>query len=263
MSLNFIFNKNKKDHINDNKELKTLLSIQQLNNELINGFNQYSKVHWKRFNIKDVEYSSIDPFDLMTLLMFGESNSYNSVIKKLDYNKNKNILKTMIKDSNKLSNSVSFLRALIIYMDNYLEQVLKYYETLDPERNGENKYICKSLYDRLHSMLMSFSDEVFHMRDRSTTLKHLVDYTNGCNEVDSSLVKTDTLKRFYFSHVYALKNNVVYFNKNNMLFGEIDNIMRNFDTLFDFLFGDCICIYQTIKNQTDTIITNIQSKSTK
>ena len=69
----------------------------------------------------------------------------------------------------------------------------------------------------------------------------------------------DTLKRYYFNNVYELKNSIKLFDDEKMVFGETNNIMRYFNKLFDYVFGDIICIYYTANNHFK-VLTNETSK---
>ena len=61
-----------------------------------------------------------------------------------------------------------------------------------------------------------------------------------------SKVKRDSLKRYFFNHVYDLKNNVKIFDKDNMIFGETNLIMTFFDHICDYIFGDFITTYNVL-----------------
>lgn len=226
--------------------------IIDLSDKLYNEFPNKFKDIWINSGINDINFSSIEPLDLTMIILFGSSPNKNIVSKKINYNKNKNTLKTIIKSSSSFYETVLFVKELVILISDYLWKVEELVSLSDPNKNEE--FIMNEIeYGRLKDMIDSYVSEVNHIRNKALTLSVLANNSDNIfnHAVSLNNIKRDTLNRFYFSHVHDLKNNVSLFPKELMLFGEIDNMMRHFDNIFNFLFGDFISIYQTIINHSE------------
>ena len=94
-------------------------------------------------------------------------------------------------------------------------------------------------------MFYSYAWDTTHVRSSVTTLKTLI-HNAMDDEYTITLSKKDSLKRYYFNHVYDLKNNVKAFDDNKMIFGSTNQIMKKYDEIISFIFSDFVAIYQSI-----------------
>lgn len=256
-----------KQNLSDKTQYQVFVEIKKIIQNMIDTFpSEFNNKIWKKTNIDDVQFSSIEPLELTMFLLFG-INKNDTSIKKIDYNKNKNLLKNIIRSTGTFNDSIIFVSQLIKLLDDNFSKIDELFVYLDPDfidkTNPENLILDDEDYFRLKDIHQSFYEEISGYRNKAFTLTTLAKNANRImeNPKINKYLKTDTLKRYYFSHVYDLKNNVMVFDKHLMLFGEIDNLMRNFDSIFNFLFGDFICIYQTILNQVTNVIDTFNSST--
>lgn len=197
--------------------------------------------------------------ELLNILMFGKSISGSYITTKVDFNKNKNLLKSLIINPANFKETINIINFISISIDNFL-----YVTIAEPIKDlsciidglNETTESLKNTTSRLVDMIDSFSYESTSVRSQLSSLNYIYSgMKKGENEgLIPSKITTDVLKRYYFTHVYQLKNNVKIFEPSMMLYGEINNIMRIFDKVCDFCFGDFIYFYQTIRtilNDTD------------
>lgn len=203
------------------------------------------------------EISSMIDFDQLYYLFYGDIPSYCKNISKVDYNKDCKTFKILITDVTDLRRSVRFLRRLIRYFDTFLfdfnENFRKMY--IDELKEDDKNY---GIIKRLETMLDSFSTDTAYCFNVVSNLLYSLDtyYNENPNSIGKKITftKHDTLKRYYFIHTYSLKGAVKIFNNDTMIFGEVNNLMKQYDFLYDFVFGTVICNIQTMK----TIFSNIK-----
>lgn len=203
------------------------------------------------------EISSMIDFDQLYYLFYGDIPSYCKNISKVDYNKDCKTFKILITDVTDLRRSIRFLRRLIRYFDTFLfdfnENFRKMY--IDELKEDDKNY---GIIKRLETMLDSFSTDTAYCFNVVSNLLYSLDtyYNENPNSIGKKITftKHDTLKRYYFIHTYSLKGAVKIFNNDTMIFGEVNNLMKQYDFLYDFIFGTVICNIQTMK----TIFSNIK-----
>lgn len=203
------------------------------------------------------EISSMIDFDQLYYLFYGDIPSYCKNISKVDYNKDCKTFKILITDVTDLRRSIRFLRRLIRYFDTFLfdfnENFRKMY--IDELKEDDKNY---GIIKRLETMLDSFSTDTAYCFNVVSNLLYSLDtyYNENPNSIGKKITftKHDTLKRYYFIHTYSLKGAVKIFNNDTMIFGEVNNLMKQYDFLYDFVFGTVICNIQTLK----TIFSNIK-----
>lgn len=203
------------------------------------------------------EISSMIDFDQLYYLFYGDIPSYCKNISKVDYNKDCKTFKILITDVTDLRRSIRFLRRLIRYFDTFLfdfnENFRKMY--IDELKEDDKNY---GIIKRLETMLDSFSTDTAYCFNVVSNLLYSLDtyYNENPNSIGKKITftKHDTLKRYYFIHTYSLKGAVKIFNNDTMIFGEVNNLMKQYDFLYDFVFGTVICNIQTMK----TIFSNIK-----
>lgn len=202
------------------------------------------------------EVVSMIDFDHLYYLFYGDIPSYCKNISKVDYNKDCKTFKILITDVTDLRRSIRFIRRFIRFYDNFLYDFIeefrkKYIEDLS---ETDNNY---GVIKRLESMLDSFSIDTAYCFNIISNLLYSLDtyYDENPNSVGNKITftKYDTLKRYYFVHTYSLKGSVKIFNNNTMIFGEINNIMKQYDFIYNFVFGTIICNIQTLKTIFDNI----------
>lgn len=247
--------------INDNKIEKTSEKSNPYLYELIEHFcdrDNFIKYVSKCANEElREEISSMIDFDQLYYLFYGDIPSYCKNISKVDYNKDCKTFKILITDVTDLRRSIRFLRRLIRYFDNFLfdfnENFRKMY--IDELKEDDKNY---GIIKRLETMLDSFSTDTAYCFNVVSNLLYSLDtyYNENPNSIGKKITftKHDTLKRYYFVHTYSLKGAVKIFNNDTMIFGEVNNLMKQYDFLYDFVFGTIICNIQTMK----TIFSNIK-----
>lgn len=219
-------------------------------------------------------------------LLFGVDESM--PIKKVDCNKNKNLIKQILLNVPNMRDSVNLLSEIIAQLEEFLNFIANsfnkinedYYknkatsisnsdEVISFEKHINDYNLTVSEYEKLSRMLYSYAWECTHIRSYCSELRSLID-NSGCLAATSKLLsninpsdikncKKDTLKRYYFTDTYEIKNNIRYFDMNSMIFGETNTIMRLYNIITDFLFKDFLFMYSVIK----TNITVLSQKSKK
>ena len=219
--------------------------------ELIKEYNKENAVN---------SCGSFQPEDLVSILMFGESKYSENITGKVDYNKNKNTFKQLILNLFGIKGSISLIRFIICDFDETIGEINDKFSDFwrsSSKVPNDDIFITKDEIEHLYEMLDGFSWESTHNRSLCTTLVHIMDTINV--HTNTPHLNKDTLKRYYFNNVYELKNSIKLFDDEKMVFGETNNVMRYFNKLFDYVFGDIICIYYTTNNHFK-VLTNETSK---
>ena len=218
-----------------------------------------------KFSVKidDVIEKSEFDFDTIELLKFNksilESLIFGSPVntKKLDYNKDKKILEMLIMKHSNILISIRFLKTIIVVLDDFLESLNTEYTNVLQEfssndflqyaTHDENLEITQYL-ESVEAIIHSFSIKSTNIRESTSHLIYMVHNVMNRNPeiLKLKIVTPDTLKRYYFKHVYDLKNSVKIFDRDKMIFGEINNIMRMYDEIIDYLFGEFVAMYHTL-----------------
>ena len=202
---------------------------------------------WKKAGYKPEPYSSIDLIDIFVMLMFGESKYDENITKKIDFNKNKNFIKNNILSLG-FDNSIIILRETVHFAEDFMTEFTDTFKTLlNSNFDDPNSILTEDETKRLDEFIFALSWMATHCNSNIISMSTL--YRNITTRPLNKL-KRDSLKRYYFNHVYDLKNNVKIFNKENMFFGETNMIMSLFDSVCDYIFGDFITTYNVL----DTLI---------
>jgi hypothetical protein len=201
-------------------------------------------------------------------LIFGVDE--NQPTRKVEINKNRNMIKQTFLNVSNFRDTINVYHDIISQLEEFLNYVYNKFADgySSCETSGKSK-LSKEEFDKLKTILWSYGWESTSIRSYCSDLKNLIDNSSCLANTRSDFfkikpdsVKTckkDTLKRYYFTDTYELKNNIKYFDMNNMIFGETNTIMRMYNKISDFLFKDFMFMYNVIK-------TNIQvlySKTTK
>lgn len=217
----------------------------------INDFKKdaYDKINkiWKSVGYKPDPYSSIDLIDIYVMLMFGESKYDNNITKKIDFNKNKNLIKNSILSMG-FDNAITIIKETIKICDDFIYEITREIISITNEKkrnNTDDVLLTTDELNRLNDFIFGLYGLSEHSYSSINTVNVL--YRN-IEKYSLKDIKRDSLKRYYFNHVYNLKNNVKIFDKEHMFFGETNNIMALFDKAYDFVFGDFINIYNTLDN---------------
>ena len=198
---------------------------------------------WKKVGYKPDPYSSIDLIDVFVMLMFGESKYDENITKKIDFNKNKNLIKNSILSMG-FENSIIILRETSHFVEDFLSKFADKFRTLNSsDFNDPDSYLTEDEVKRLDEFIFDQSWLATHCNSNIISMSTM--YRNVSSR-PLSKVKRDSLKRYFFNHVYDLKNNVKIFDKDNMIFGETNLIMTFFDHICDYIFGDFITTYNVL-----------------
>jgi hypothetical protein len=233
-----------------NKLISQEAVIRDLSHSLENlkkdAYRSIEKI-WKKVGYKPEPYSSIDLIDIFVMLMFGESKYDENITKKIDFNKNKNLIKSSILSLG-FDNAIVILRETIHFAEDFMTKFADKFRTLSSSNFSDPEAILtEDEVKRLDEFIFALSWMATHSNSNVISMSTL--YRNVSTR-PLNKVKRDSLKRYYFNHVYDLKNNVKIFDKDNMFFGETNMIMSLFDSVCDYIFGDFITAY----NSLDTLI---------
>lgn len=240
-------------------ELKIYKDILEKSNSLKNRFIKFFENTLKE---NDVSSSIFDAnvLEIIKSLIFGVEE--NSNIAKVDVGKNRNLIKHMFLNLPNIYKVACVYKDLVIQFEEYLNYV---HNELDSIPIRETVILNEYTFEKFKDLIYSFSWESTYMRSYASTFKTLI-YNSGNINFEKPLsvahvledkivgVKKDTLKRYYFSDCYDLKNGFKYFDNNKMLFGETNSIMRVFNILSDYLFRDFITMYNCIVCNIDEIL---------
>lgn len=220
--------------------------IKELSHSLENlktdAYKSIEKI-WKRAGYKPDPYSSVDIIDVYVMLMFGESKYDENITKKIDFNKNKNLIKNSILTMG-FKESIEILRETVRIADEFVSNFADKFKTLmRSDFSNPDSILTEDEVDRLYDYIFGLSWMATHAASNVTTMSTM--YHNIYNHPINKL-KRDSLKRYYFNHVYDLKNNVKIFDKEQMFFGETNAIMSLFDSVCDYIFGDFITTFNSL-----------------
>ncbi len=191
-------------------------------------------------------------------LIFGvksksDDSSFNTAV---DYSKNKNLIKTIILNHIHEPNTIDVLKDIITTIEEYCNYVFSLLQ--DIYIDNSNNYIFNTFIDIVENVSWNAS----HIRSLTVNLKKLIRNSNekAQNYVDvAKYMKQDSLKKYYFHHVYDLKNKVKIFETKNMIFGETNNIMYNFDKIMDFILEEFSGMYILINSNAKAYLKYLQT----
>ena len=230
----------------NNKTVSQELTIRDLSHSLENlkkdAYRSIEKI-LKKSGYKPDSYTSIDIIDIIVMLMFGESKYDENITKKIDFNKNKNLIKNIFLSMG-FETAISILKEISHLTEDFMTKFTDKFRTIiNSNFNDPESILTEDEFKRLDEVIFAFSWMGTHCNSNiisMTTLYHNT-LTRPLNKI-----KRDSLKRYYFNHVYDLKNNIKIFDKDSMIFGEINMIMSLFDAVCDYIFGDFITTYNTL-----------------
>jgi len=214
-------------------------------------FNSFFKNKLKENNLNN---SVIDDniINMINSLLFGFDSS--NRISKNDFHKQYNLLKQIFLKLPNIDNTLSLMKDIIYQLDEYINYITTTFGKLEFEFEKDRK-MNDCVFIKMRDMLNYYTWYSMHIRSDIMTLKTLV-RNSGWIRLDKpieltetkdiGLAKPDTLKRFYFEHVYDLKNSVKLIDETQMIFGETNTIMQLFNKIFEYIFKNFICVYNII-----------------
>jgi len=238
--------------------MRNKISQEQVIRELMHSLDNlkkdaYKSVEkiWKHAGYKPEPYSSIDIIDICVMLMFGESKYDENITKKIDFNKNKNLIKNTLLSMG-FDSTIEILREILNFADNFISKFSDRFKILmNSDFKDSETILTEDEVIRLYDFIFGLSWMSTHTISNLSSMSSI--YHNIESHPISTTLKKDSLKRYYFNHVYDLKNNVKIFDKEKMFFGETNAIMSFFDSVCDYIFGDFITTF----NSLDTIFKDL------
>lgn len=191
--------------------------------------------------------------------IYGEVPNYSNNVSKVDFNKDCRTFQVAITDVVDLRNSIRFLRRYIHKFDEFINKLIEVYNEYMKYYLEIHGFENEDILIRIQLMLESYVSDTSYcfniIGNLLCILNNYYDDSGNINKLGEKLkiVKYDTMKRYYFNHTYSLKSSVKMFNKESMAFGEINNIMKQYNYIYEFVFGTLICDIQTIKTIFDSI----------
>lgn len=246
------------------KELSIIMNYKDKISDLIDDFFDRSKFidnsrDYAKLELRDTMYSRLD-HDFIYFHIYGDVPSFDNNVSKVDFVKDCRAFQVTVTDVIDLRNSVRFLRHYIHRFEAFLCEITENYKIYSKHLNFFQDKVNENIIDRIGMILESYMTEVMYTLNVSSDLICILNryYDKNLNRIDNKikLVKYDTLKRYYFNDTYTLKNSVKMFNKEAMVFGEINNIMKQYNYIYNFVFGTMVCDIQSIK----TIFESINEK---
>lgn len=195
--------------------------------------------------------------DMMKAMIFGVGDD--TPIKKVDLGKNKNLIKYVLLNLPNMNKTTKMLRSIVTDLEELLYNIKDLilsdsFISDTPPENGEPLIIQEEVGYKLDDMITFFYSESTRALSAVVRLGSLLsnsgmlkfDDSYNHEKPDINTAKKDTMKRYYFNDVYDIKNGFRYFNKNKMIFGETNTIMKHFNLIIDFLFKDFIYFFNTL-----------------
>lgn len=179
---------------------------------------------------------------------------------KVDYSKNKNLIKTIILNNIYNPGTLDVLKDIVVLLEEYTNFIFNTVQDiyLDNTRNN----LILTFIDITENISWTTS----HIRSITTNLKKLIRNAkeNRDNQIEvDKIMKQDSLKRYYFHHVYDLKNKVKIFDNQHMIFGETNNIMYLFDKIIDYIFEEFSGMYILINSNSKAYLKYLQTTNKK
>lgn len=179
-----------KKFLNDNKTLKSLLQ------------NKEDEVH----------------YFIVNYLKLLDENALDAKIRHYDI---KDILIRMLLSHTNILQTVTFYSEFIVFVDNYFSNIK---DSVSKVISNSSIKFTETEINKLEIFLYSFSQTNISIESDSFILKDLLRAEVQFQVLPN--IKKDTLRKFYFNHVYALKNDIKIFDTNSMIYGETNNIMH-------------------------------------
>lgn len=246
------------------KELSIVMNYKDKIGDLIDIFFDHSKFiddskDYAKLELRDTTCCQLD-HDFIYFHIYGDIPSFDNNVSKVDFAKDCRAFQVTVTDVIDLRNSVRFLRHYIHRFESFLCEIIENYKIYSKHLNLYQNKINENIIDRIGMILESYMTEVMYSLNVSSDLICILNryYDKNLDKIDNKIkiVKYDTLKRYYFNDTYTLKNSVKMFNKEAMIFGEINNIMKQYNYIYNFVFGTMVCDIQSIK----TIFESINEK---
>lgn len=244
-----------KEYISKSIELKDKLDL------MIKEFFDHDQfindsINYANDELKDSIKQNID-HDFVYFHIYGDTPAYNNNISKVDFVKDCRTFQITITDVVDLRRSVKYLRHYIRRFDEFIEDFLDVFKKYAENNNYITENANENIFERIELMIDSFLTDNSYCFNVISNLVCILNryYEENLDSIGEKLkfVKYDTLKRYYFTHTYSLKNSVKMFNKESMFFGEINNIMKQYNFIYNYVFGTLICDIQTIKTLFESI----------
>ena len=188
--------------------------------------------------------------DIIGILLFGETKYNDNIIKKVDFSKNKHIIKLMFLNNIGVLYSVQFMCEILSNFYNFMEGVKDSFDKLHSNgvSNDALSIITNDEIIAISDLINDYLSEIADVRSQASNLVFYIHH-NLKDHKEYDHLNKDTLKRYYFNDTYDLKNQVKIFETERMFFGQTNHIMRIYNKIFNFVFGDFICIFYTLNNQ--------------
>lgn len=243
------------------EEFNKYIDTKEKIDDLISDFFNYDKFikdskQYADEELRDSVKENIDHNFVYTHI-YGEIPSYDKNISKVDFTKDCRIFEVTVTDVVDLRTSLRYLRRYIRRFESFMTDLIEYYSEFKKICNKIQNNENENILDRIELMLDSYITDTSYCFNTISDLLCILNryYDKNLDNIGNKLkfVKYDTLKRYYFTNTYSLKSSVKLFNKEAMVFGEINNIMKQYNFVYNFVFGTLVCDIQTIKTVFDSI----------
>ena len=214
--------------------------------KLKSGFHKYfSNIMTKyKITLANMPDMNNEYINICEDLIFGVDDVSYDKNKKTHLNKYKNLVKTIL--WNKIIadqyNGLGFLNELVILIEEFSNNVANTFHDFIPE--FLNNISVYEQIEHISDLLFSYAWDTTHIRNQMSVLRQLSKHYIF-DVAPNSVCKKDSLKRYYFNHVYGLKNSVKVFDENNLPFGATNQIMKIFDEIIEYVFTEFVATYQS------------------
>ena len=226
--------------------------------KLKSGFHKYfSNIMAKyKITLANMPDMNNEYINICEDLIFGVDDVSYDKNKKTYLNKYKNLVKTILwnKIVTDQYNGLGFLNELVILIEEFSNNVANNFHDFIPELS-KNISVYEQV-EHISDLLFSYAWDTTHIRNQMSVLRQLSKHYIF-DATPNSVCKKDSLKRYYFNHVYGLKNSVKVFDENNLPFGATNQIMKVFDEIIEYIFTEFVATYQS----TLTILEDIRKIS--
>lgn len=240
-------------------EIKLYKSIITKCDNLENKFIDFFEKSREKRNISE-NIINADVCNLMKMLIFGVNEE--TPMAKLDIGKNKNLVKQLILNIPNFKDALGFLQDIIIQLEEFMNHISNDFEM--ELNNIADRKITSIEFIKLKYLFSSYGWECTHIRSYCSELQTLIDNSGSLATDRSELLKPtvedikyckkDTMKRYYFTDTYELKNNIKYFDMDTMIFGETNSIMRMYNIITNFLFKDFLFMFNVVKTNISVLL---------
>lgn len=176
-----------------------------------------------------------------------------SNITKVDFSKNKNLIKTIILNNLYKPNTLDTLTDIVMTLESFTYNIFCLFQHFVDFNDDENTHLL--VYS---DIIDNISWSMANTRINISNLKKILRDVKSNDKVPKYM-KQDTMKRYYFHHVYDLKNKVKIFDNTTMIFGETNFIMCMLDNIIDSIFIEFSSKFLFIYTNANEYLKNIQN----